>query len=468
MELRTALDLKDVGRCRELLGRPDSRLAQFKAHELAALMDAAIGAGAAADELISLLLEAGVPAHSVHDHLGPSYQHTPLVTAARLGRLDLIQKLVAAGADLFWASPTGANILSSILASRASQDPVRDTPELAQVRGWLIEQGLRIDPLCADSRRKLFWASRSPRSWADVPGLLGIGIPLEATGWTPFMLDLALGKVGTARVNALATGELEHRDAWSRTPFLLAVAGGQLEIAKALVGHGSDLRALGQHGATALSLAAEFNHVPVLEWLLENGMPLAAWNTLGPSALREAVWYDSVAAARLLLEKGGDIHERDKFGSGLMHRVDFGTDLTMLDLLMKAGAAVDDESGGCWPLHDACEAGNAAAVALLLRAGADPNLTTPGGPALFAAVSKDSLECVRLLVEAGANVNATDCDRWTSLFHLRSECVADYLLAHGADPGISDLTGGLPEDWRHVPISVRRQLRARRIARAVE
>ncbi len=465
MELKSAIDLKDVACCRDLLREKEKWLAEFKSHELAELMDAAIRAGGAAEELVGLLLESSVPANSVYDGIGPDYQHTPLVTAARLGRLDLVQKLAAAGADVFWTSPTGANALSEILPSKARQAPSADSPELARVREWLTRQGLRIDPLCADSRRKLLWASGQPASWPDVPALLALGIPPEATGWTPFMLSLATGVADERAAANLAPEELNHRDRWNRTPFLLAVAGGDLEMARALAERGCDLHAKGHCGATALHLAAQINHCHMLEWLLARGLALDARDSFGQSALHAAVSGNRVNAAAFLLRKGADVHERDANGYALIHSVLFPEDLAMLKLLLKAGADVNEVSGGgCWPLQDASQAGNAPAVAFLLQEGANPNLTSTGQTALFAAVSSDSLECVRLLLDAGAEVNATDCDGWTCLFHLRSEQVAHCLLEHGADPGVPDQCGGLPEDWGRVPMAVRRMLREWRMA----
>lgn len=460
MELKSAIELKDVDSCSELLREKGEWLAKFKSHELAELMDAAIHTGETADALVSLLLQSGVPADCVYDYLGPDCQHTPLVTAARLGRLDLVQKLAAAGADVLWASPTGANALSEILPSRAVQAPRADSPELARVREWLTQQGLRIDPLCADSRRKLRWASAQPASWPDVPALLALGIPLDVTDWTPFMLDFALGVADVGTVAGLSPDALHHRDALSRTPFLLAVEAGDLELARALFERGSDLHAKGHCGATALHLAAEYNRCHLLEWLLASGLPLAARNEFGDSALHAAVSSNCVDAATLLLNKGADVHERDDNGYALIHDVSFQGDMAMLKLLLKAGAEVNDVSGGgSWPLKDACQSGNADAAAFLLQVGANPNLTSTGETALFAAVSSDSLECVRLLLAAGADVNAMDCDGWTCLFHLRSERVAEYLLEHGANPSLSDQCGGLPEDWERVPKSVRRMLR---------
>lgn len=460
MELKTAIERKDLAGCRELLREKGKWLSEFKGHELAQLMDAAIKTDAIADQLLDFLLESGVPAHTVYDHIGEDYQHTPLITAARCGRLDLIRKLVAAGADLHWKSPTGTNALSEILPSNACQAPARDTPELAHVRELLVARGLRIDPLCADSRRKLLWASRQPESWQDIPALLDLGIPSDETGWSPFMLKLATGHTDLHAVAILSKEELQHRDAWKRTPFLLAVVAGNLQLAKALMERGSDIFALAHCGASALHLAAEYDHCPLIEWLLQNGLALDKRDEFGDSALHSAVSSNSLQAAALLIQKGADVAERDENGYSLIHGVCYSDDLSMLKLLIDAGASMNDVSGGGnWPLRDACEAGNSQAVKYLLQIGADPNLTSTGETALFAAVSSDSIDCLRLLLQAGADVNATDCDGWTCLFHLRSETVAQFLLDNGASPGTSDQCGGLPEDWSSVPITVRKMLK---------
>ena len=465
LELKTALATQDVQCCRELLELNRNWVGHLRGYEHANLLAAAIVSGPAAGELVDLLLAAGVPALCVDDQLGPEYQCTPLVTAARAGRLDLVQRLVRAGADLFWSSPTGANVLSLIRPSRARADRLADTPGMAEVRAWLMAQGVRIDPLCADSRRKLRWASRDPGGWADVPGLLSLGIPMEETQWTSFMLRIALGTAAVSEVESLESEELGHRDGWSRTPFLLAVVAGNLELAQALAERGSDLEAKGHCGVTALHLAAEYNRVPLIEWLLAQGMDIDVRDEFGDSSLHSAVAHGCEEAARVLLDKGADLREKDETGSGLIHCVPIDGDFVLLRLLVEKGAEINAVAGdGTWPLRDACEVRNSEAVAYLLRAGADPNLTSTGGIALFAAVASDSLECVRLLVEAGSDVNARDCDGWTCLFHLRSVPVARHLLEHGADPALTDQCGSLPEDWMHMPRPVRRMLQEWRMA----
>ena len=276
---------------------------------------------------MSLLLESGVPAHSVYDHIGPDYQHTPLVTAARLGRLDLVQKLAAAGADVVLGESDRRKRAERNPAEQGGQAPRADTPELARVREWLTQQGLRIDPHCADSRRKLLWASAQPASWPDVPALLALGIPLDATGWSPFMLNLATGVADERAAANLAPEELHHRDRWNRTPSC-----------------SQSRRVIWKWREHCSNAAATFTRKAIAEprrsiWrrntitatcsngCWNSGLPLDARNEFGNSALHEAVSGNCVDAAALLLQKGADVHERDGNGYGLIHAVSFPEDL---------------------------------------------------------------------------------------------------------------------------------------------
>jgi ankyrin repeat protein len=467
MELDTAVCTRDIPRCRELLHTWSHTLRSIPDHHLVFLMDEAIKAGPAADPLLTLLLDAGAPANAVDDYLGPDYQHTPLVTAARLGRLDLIKKLVAAGADPLWSSPIGTTALSEIIPSSAPQAPLLDSTAINEVRLWLTQQGLTINPLCTDSQRKLFWASAQPASWPDIPALLAIGIPLSATGWSPFMLKLASGTATTDDVATLSSDDLSLRDEWDRTPFLLAITAGNLAIASALLDHGSNLHDTGYRETSALHIAAKHNHCHLIPWLLGKGLPLHSEDESGHSPLNSAVIGNCTEAARLLLELGANPRECSRNGFSLIHDVRFSPDLAMLKLLLDAGADINAVSGGgSWPLHSACERGNAAAVAFLLNAGADPDLTSTGETALFAAVASDCIDCVQLLLDAGATVHASDADYSgrSCLFNLLSESIALRLLEKGANPGAADECGILPEDWERIPLPVRHLLRTHRLA----
>lgn len=460
-----ALQQQDAAECRMLLEELRPQFCHVKGHEFATFLDHAIAAGERASEFIALLLEYGVPAQCVYDWIGDAYQHTPVITATRLGRRDLIEQLVSAGADLHWTSPTGANALSEIQPLRAHQAPREDNAELAALRQWLMDHGLRIDPACSDSQRKMHWASGQPPSWPDVPDLLASGISLEATGWGDFEYDIAMGRAKASDVTRLSDEQLYDRDSWKRTPFLLAITAGDRELAQALLERGSDPHAKGHCGATALHIAARHNHPSLIPWLLELGIPLSVTNDFEETPLHDVVSHSSYEATVVLLENGADVHALTHTQDAVIHVLCDYCDLRLLRLLMDHGANINQISGsGEWPLKDACHGGHIDAVNFLLENGADPNLTSTGDTALFTAVIADSVPCIQRLIDAGADVNATDCDGWTCLYHLRSMAAAKLLLDHGASPAIPDQIGEIPEDWHSIPREVRQMLKEARLA----
>lgn len=246
--------------------------------------------------------------------------------------------------------------------------------------------------------------------------------------------------------------ELDHRDCFNRTPFLLAIAADRQDLAEILMPAGSDLLVQGWCGASALHTAARYGHVDLMEWLIGQGLPVDLKDEFGEPPLHEAVDWGQTAAVRLLLANGADAHVRDENGYAAIHEAN---SLEMLELLLEAGAPVDDVSGGgCWPLQSACESGDVEIVRYLLNKGAEPNRTTSGGTALFSATGSGSLEVVKLLLEAGADPNIQDCDGWTCLWRVDSLPMAELLLRHGADPSIGDECGCLPEAWTGLPLAV--------------
>lgn len=319
------------------------------------------------------------------------------------------------------------------------------------MREWLAQRGVRIDPHCRDSRRKLSWAASNPVSWPDVPQLLSLGMDVEVLGWTPFMMKLACGNASAGEVDSLPLEELSHWDCYQRTPFLMAVAAGRLDLSKALLTKGSDINAKAWCDASALHLAARYGHDHLVEWLVSLGMPIEIENRFHHTPLYEAVSSRKLEAARRLLELGASGDASDENGYRIIHGT---TSPEMLALLLQVGADVNDISGGGdWPLKDACDVGDPSLVKYLLAQGANPNLTSTGETALFSAVRSDSIECVTLLLEAGAEINATDCDGWTCLWNAHSLPMAQLLLERGADPSISDQCGGFPDEWS-LPIAV--------------
>lgn len=448
--LKSAIPRGDAAEVRELLAAAPGLPAVLPPGQQAEWLISAIKAPAAQAELLELLLHAGLNPGSVDTRLSEDYWSTPFITAAKLGCLDLMEMLADAGADIHWCSPTGANAASETFPSRACQAPCPDTAEMQAVRAWLAERGVRMDPLCADSRRKLYWAAHSPGSWPDIPVLLELGMDASILRWTPFLLQLACGEVTLPEVvTAMPEEEIAHRDSFNRTPFLMAVAARRMDFAAALVGRGADLHTRGWYGATALHLAADNDDAEAIIWLAGQGLPADIPDDQQHMPLHNAVSHNAVRATRTLLALGADVNAADKNCYRAIHRT---TSREMLELLLQAGADVNDISGGGdWPLKDACQAGDAELVKFLLSQGARPDLTATGETAFFSAVRADSLECVKLLLEAGAKINARDVDGETCFDGVNSVPMAEMLLAHGGRPQPRRVFSRAPEDWPWVP-----------------
>lgn len=443
--LESAFQRYDLDECRFLLAAG----AQFPAvsYKLALLFIEAIKAPANQIELLELLIKEGCDPNSVRSNLGEDYQQTPFTAAARLARLDLMEFLAAAGADIHWRSPTGANAASEAFPSRARQDPREATPERTRVCRWLEERGVRIDPLCGNSTRMLVWTGMQPDSWPDIPALLALGIDPAALRWTPFMHRIVSGEATVAECAALPAEELEHRDRILRTPFLLAVSAGRQDFAAALLKRGADFQATGWCDVTALHIAAEYDLPEMMTWLAGLGIPVEAQDQFDRPPLHCA---RTARAARQMLELGASVHTRDRLGSQAIHGT---TNREMLELLIDAGAGVNAIAAD-FLLRDACRQGDAGLVKWLLERGADPNLASGFGPALFMAAFSGSLDCIRLLLDAGANINARDGDCHTCLHFAKSLPAARLLLEHGADPAIPDENGDLPEDDWTLPLAI--------------
>jgi ankyrin repeat protein len=439
--LKWALGRGDVSECRLLLAAgahvPADACAQ------AECLISAIKAAADQAELLQLLLQEGCDPNSLYDKIGTDYQQTPFTEAAAHARLDLMKILRDAGADIHWRSPTGANAASEAMPSRSRQIPRKDGPERAEVRAWLGQQGVHIDPLCPNSRRMLFWAGTSPCSWPDIPALLALGMDPAVLRWTPFIHRIASGEATVAEVTALPADEIERRDSYDRTPFLMAVSAGRKDLAEALLARGADIRATGWCETTAMHMAAKYDLPDFIEWLAGLGFPVDVPNKFQWLPLREAAC-GSLRAARKLLELGADVNASANGDQAIVH----AGGREMLELLLDAGANVNAEWAGSSPLKNACEADDAGLVQFLLGRGANPNLSPGLGTALFSAVGADSLVCVRLLLDAGARVNALDGDGQTCLWRVRSVPMAQLLLERRANPGIrAPHGGGLAENW---------------------
>jgi len=174
--------------------------------------------------------------------------------------------------------------------------------------------------------------------------------------------------------------------------------------------------------------------------LLQAGAPVDGQRGTPETPLITAASYGDAQVARVLIEAGADVDARARDDSGgvpggtaLLHAAVFGmTDV--VDVLVEAGARIQS-------IEEAAAAG--AIGDWLADAHADARLR-----ALVMAADHQRLDVIDHLIAAGTPVDATDAafgrhPLRTAAGNGRPESVRR-LLAHGADPNLSDDEGQTP------------------------
>ncbi len=168
--------------------------------------------------------------------------------------------------------------------------------------------------------------------------------------------------------------------------------------------------------------------------------------------LVEAAKHGDLKHARSLVAQKVNVNAPDVDGSTALHWAAHRGDVTLVDLLLQAGAkAATANAYGVTPLALAAESGEPGVVSRLIKAGADANAATTGGETVLMTASRlGKAEAVKVLLEHGAQVNATEATRGqTALMWAAAEGHADVvrlLLQKGADINTTSRGPASPKD----------------------
>lgn len=194
-------------------------------------------------------------------------------------------------------------------------------------------------------------------------------------------------------------------------------------------------------GTTDLHRAVERNDLEQVERLLAEGADATVVNRYGVAPLHIAALNGNAAIVERLIADGVDPDTALPEGETALMTAARSGDVPTLDILIEAGAAVNEREGwkGQTALMWAAAENNAAAVERLLAAGAERDATSAGGEftALTFAVRAGAIDATRALLAAGAPVNATLRDGTSLLVLAVTNAhyeLAGILLAAGADP----------------------------------
>lgn len=258
--------------------------------------------------------------------------NTLLHIAAQHGRIEIVDALLHAGADINQGGNRHATPL--FLAVAHHQEAVverllaRNAPvDKANARGMTplhiaAEHGyIRIlDRLLAteadihktnESGQTLLYLAAESGQEATVQYLLEKGIAIDQAdqyGNTPLLAAAQEGQIAVVALLVKHHAAIHQAGAGKITPLLAAVQSGHTEIVSILLEAQADVHATREDGKTALHIAAEAGQAEIVTLLLAHDTAIDLADGNGVTPLVAAVQAGHTAVVHALWEAGADIH----------------------------------------------------------------------------------------------------------------------------------------------------------------
>lgn len=324
--------------------------------------------------------------------------------------------------------------------------------------GALLRAGVDPSARQKDGTTALHWAAYRD-DLAAAEQLIRAGADVRAAndlGATP--LWAAALNANVAMVGRLLEAGADANAALTlgETALMTAARTGNAEIVAQLLAKGADPNRAAARGQTALMWAAAQRHPAVVRALLAGGADVHLRSQVWSERRKTDLEQSSHPDYQVTIAQGGD--------TALMFAARSG-DLASVQLLVEAGANVDDQSAyGTSAATLAAHADHADVVAFLLERGANPDAAAAGYTALHAAILRRNLSAVTALLAHGADPNrplraATPARRDSEDYHFHNTFVGAtplwlaarfgqpeimrQLARHGADPTfVLDVTYG--------------------------
>ncbi|XP_044582156.1 putative ankyrin repeat protein RF_0381 [Cotesia glomerata] len=364
---------------------------------------------------IEILLEHGanISAKNTSDTIY-NYWDTPLHSAVKKNRLDIVQLLLTKKIDIRALVKNREAVLSHAIKRK----------------NWEIIKCLTRSNSVSINHDNLFRETFKNFSLEQ----------LKELGYGEHEISILFGRY--ADINTL--------DESSQTVLFAAVESGNLKIVKYLLEMGADINATNNHqfcgGWTALHIAIDLNNEEIVQHLLGNKhCDVNAKTDKGETPLHVAAAKDNVSVAKKLIKKNAkyDIFAKHGFVSGLTayHVAVSENALEMVKyflnvLKVEVNSKTEDGENA---LQLAGRAKSTEMINLLLDNGININHVNEqdsGQTALHIAIRLDDNELVDLLLRRGADVNILSADGKTALYEAickKNQYIITRLLDCGAD-----------------------------------
>lgn len=196
---------------------------------------------------------------------------------------------------------------------------------------------------------------------------------------------------------------------WYNDPLQIATMKGNTKLVDMVLAAGARINTVNGHGHCALNLAIQNRNIEVVQILLEKGTDIDFMNEYEKDALHFAAIGGRIDIVKILLAAGADVNVEGSYGSTVLEKGVLSGSHEMALYILDAGAH-DMRNAFCIAVAE----NDTKMVQILLNAGAaidDPS--DEGSTALTVAILNENIEVARMLLKSNANVNgrqSTDCD----------------------------------------------------------
>ncbi|MBA4389946.1 MAG: hypothetical protein C0399_03310 [Syntrophus sp. (in: bacteria)] len=407
--LLEAVKKGDVEKVKSILKDPPSTFSKYDVNQKGHTGDLPLSVAASNGnlEIVKLLVEHG----AIIDAGKDAGNRTPLIEASGHGYADVVQYLIAKGADVQAKGKGLTPLLAAFAWGNLRLGPPGDKVKTIRI---LLENGADVN-VQDESWLK---TGRTPLMYAVMQGDAALVQTFLAKGARLDLKnkdgDTALSlakKDGLEYIAQLLEKSANGKNGSSQQPDLTlhplfnAVKEGRLDKVKALIAKNADANLRTSSGSTPLMYAADGNRLDIVRFLLDKGADVNAKNGANNTALIYASIKGNADIAKELLEKKADVNVKNiSKGDALIYAV-MEKKTEVFRVLLKHGARVNEK-------YD------------------------DGKTALMMAIQDGSSEIAKLLIDHKADVNAVDKDQMTALMIACEKGNADIveaLLKAGAD-----------------------------------
>jgi ankyrin repeat protein len=249
---------------------------------------------------------------------------TPLLFAARDGKVDAARLLLEAGADLNAADPNGITPMMMALTNAqfgVAKLLVDRHADLQRADWWG-----RTPLWAAVDARNLAVRSGTPTDENGVDRQAGLDV-IKSLVDAGVDVNARVKEFPPARRYLLPLASLEWVDMTGQTPFIRAAQAGDVPVMQLLLAKGADPKIMTFNGTTALMAAAGVNWVigetfgespkrwiEAVQLCLDHGIAVNAVNAMGLQAVHGAANRGSDDIIELLAKHGADLDRPDKEG----------------------------------------------------------------------------------------------------------------------------------------------------------